>query len=148
MELQLDKKYLIDTNILIYSINEDSEFNDAAKKLLIKFQRGLYKGFISTQNILEFKRVMTNPVFKNISYEYIDEVLNVWLQFLTIIYEDKSTWLEFQRLDRRLHSKGNIIFDTWLASTMIAHNIENILTMNVKDFKEIQEVNAINPLAL
>lgn len=144
MELLQNKNYLIDTNILLYAINEDSAFNDTATTLLRDFQRGKYRGFVSTQNILEFKRVVTHDVFKKkINYAKINDLLEIWLGFLTVVYEDKTAWIEYKKLEGKYKPTGNMIFDAWIVATMIANNLDKIITVNHRDFVKFLEIKVI-----
>jgi predicted nucleic acid-binding protein len=50
-------KVLFDTNILVYSYNSNSPFNQIAKNLF----ESLDDIFITQQNLLEFYSIITNP---------------------------------------------------------------------------------------
>ena len=148
MVLLESKKYLIDTNILIYAVNTDSEYHTQAKKLLNDISKKPFKACLSTQNILEFKRILTHETFKRlIKIEDINKIIEIWLGFLDVIYEDSTAWLEYKKLENDLKPTGNQIFDMWLSATAIANGVDIILTANTKDFQKIKGLTAINPLS-
>jgi len=146
MVLQESKKYLIDTNILIYAVNENSAYHEKALDLLQNIAVKSYNACISTQNILEFQRVLTHKSFENVlPQENIDEIVKIWLDYFEVIFEDKTVWLEYQKLTKRIKPSGNKIFDLWLSATMKANGVDVIITVNTKDFKNIKGIKAINP---
>jgi len=80
--------YLIDSNILIYAINEDSEYHSHSRKIIDLVNNGEIQACISLQNILETFAVMTdsrrieNPLPPNeamqiIKDDYIDNPMMV-----------------------------------------------------------------------
>ena len=145
MVLQESKKYLIDTNILIYAVNESSEYHEKALDLLQDIAIK-YNACISTQNILEFQRVLTHKSFKTLlPQENIEEIIRIWLDYFEVIFEDKTVWIEYQKLAKFIQPSGDKIFDLWLSATMLANGVDVIITVNTKDFKNIKGIKAINP---
>lgn len=67
MEFPRSKSYLIDTNVLVYSVNRDSDYYLQARELLKYLSEKVDLVFIrtqiSTQNIREAYRVMSYPKF-------------------------------------------------------------------------------------
>lgn len=146
MVLPKSKKYLIDTNILVYSINKNSDFHTQTNTLLQKLINQDYQLYTSTQNLLEFERIITHPIFnKLIDYRIRNKQLDFWINNLNILHEDKIVWLKYLELRAQLKPIGNKIFDIWLASIAISNGIHYIVTANEKDFTNIPEIKIYNP---
>ena len=146
MKIQKSKKYLIDTNILIYSVSKNISYSKDSKDLITDLLQNSYDVNISTQNLLEFRRVTTHKKFPNpLNPKELDVSLRFWLENFNLIYAAKSTWLEYLKLEQKYNPVDNDVFDLWLAATMLANGITKIITVNTKHFSKIKEVEAINP---
>lgn len=137
-------RYLIDTNILIYATVSSSTLHTGAKKFLDESLSNNIEMFISTQNVLEYKKVISHTN-KLATFESCEHNLKILFKAISLIYEDSATRIEFRKLEKKYKPKGNLIFDLWLASTAIANGIDIIATNNVKDFGYIKEIKSVNP---
>lgn len=52
--------YLIDTNILVYAFNLDSEFNNQAMRIMDDAINGEIKAFIAEKSLYEFFAIITD----------------------------------------------------------------------------------------
>jgi len=84
-------KLVLDTNALIYGINEDSEFFERVRGVLEDRQ---YSFFITTKTISEFVSVLS----KLDRYDVIENELPSILENYTIIYPNKKSTRIFQDL--------------------------------------------------
>ena len=134
---------IIDTNILIYSINSDSPKHKQAQKFLKDNEEELE---ISHQNVLEAIRVLTHKSFSTpMTVKYaIKAVLSI-AKSSTIISPNQSTYYLAVELIRTYKLTGNRIFDAYLAATALSNRITTIATDNVKDFKIFPQIHVINP---
>jgi predicted nucleic acid-binding protein len=142
MEIILKEKYLVDTNILIYSLDKKSPFYTASCNLL---RDGLQKGarfIIAQQNLVELIAVLTKA-YKISPNEALADAGSFAFNF-EIITPLPTTLETFERLLKQ--SKGQQqIFDIYLAATMRDNDVCRIITANKKDFlglgmEEIVEV--------
>jgi len=146
MEILKSNNYLIDTNILVYAVGNDKEISQKSKDLISKLIQEKYKLFLSTQNILEYRRVVTHSKFPNpLPEKELTKSTDFWLSRFKLIYPDNTAWIEYRKLEKKLKPKGNVVFDIWLVSTMIANGVDTILTLNDKHFRKIKEIKTLNP---
>jgi len=120
-----DKKYLVDSNIIIYHLNGES----IATKFL---QNNIHISAISRLTFLEVLSF-------NFSVEEEQSVVELLEQF-TII--DTSKEISLQAIKNRKHRKIKLA-DNIITSTTQIHNL-TLVTRNTKDFNQI-DVKILNP---
>ena len=142
------ENYLIDTNVLIYAINQDSEFYLASNKLLEKALNSDLNYYTSINNLLEFYAISTdkkrtqNPLSPTQAQEVISIISESQINILNT--DIQSLNLAIQLAVDNQQSK-QIIFDYLIASIMINNNITNIISYNTKDFKNIKQIRILKP---
>ena len=135
-----NNKALVDTNVLVYAIDKDSQFFERSHQFLFNPN---YRLYTSTKNLLEFLAVVTrNP---NISLTTEDALSSVkdYERVLKILYPSKSTFTKLKELLEKYKPTGLKIHDYEIASISLANKIEQIATFNVKDFEGITEIKLI-----
>lgn len=139
------KTILVDSNILVYAINNSSPKHGAAQSFL---QESVGNIAIAHQNIFESLRVLTHHKFQNpmASAEAIAAInaISDHCHIITPGYEAHEIALA---LIKKHGLTGNKIFDAYLAATMLSTGITNIATDNIQDFLPFKEVSLINPFA-
>ena len=130
-------KLLVDTNVLIYSIDEDSKYFKEAQTIL---QNQTYDLYTTSKNISEFLVVMTKLPQISISTRGALEVLRDLTSFITILYPTPSSNILFQEMLEKYHPIGFKTHDYEIASIALNHQINRIATFNKKDFAEIEEL--------
>jgi len=124
------ENYLIDTNVLIYAINKDSEFYWASSKLLEKALNSNFNFYISINNLLEFYAISTdkkrtqNPLTPTQAQEVITIISESQINILNT--DILSLNLAIQLAVDNQQSK-QIIFDYLIASIMINNNIKFLI---------------------
>lgn len=142
------ENYLIDTNVLIYAINKDSEFYLASSTLLEKALNSDFNFYTSINNLLEFYAISTdkkrtqNPLSPTQAQEVISIISESQINILNT--DIQSLNLAIQLAVNNQQSK-QIIFDYLIASIMINNNIKNIISYNTKDFKNITQIRILKP---
>ncbi len=136
----MNNSVLVDTNILIYALDADSQFHHRALKFLydptIRF-------FITSKNIAEFLVVLTRNEEINISTSECLELLNNLIVDVEILYPNPTTIKLFFDLIKKYNPRGLWIHDLEIASISIAHGISKIATNNIVDFKRIDEIEIL-----
>ncbi len=137
---------LIDSNILVYSLNISSPKCLAARKFLNSLAGKFY---VAQQNVLETIRIVSHPKFPHpvsplAAVDTLTNIINAG-QLITPIYETLSIALE---LIKKHKLCGARVFDAYLAATMISHGILEIATDNEKDFRIFKQVKVINPFSI
>lgn len=138
-------KILIDSNILVYSLYENSE-HFAKSREILKKNSDL---FISTQNLIETFRVITSAQFQTQTpYEPKDAVdtLDIFSQNMKVVSPNKETFIILKGLIAKYGVKSYAIYDANIVATMITYGIDCIYTNNQNDFKKYKEISAINPI--
>lgn len=134
----------IDTNILVFAFNKGARAkHEKARNLLEQFLNGQKQGIISIQILSEFYVVITkkisNPLSSEEGEEIIQEIINSPIGVLNF---NEKTVVKAIKLSRE---SGVHYWDCLIGTTMKENNIEKIYTDNVKDFKEISDLEVINP---
>lgn len=140
--------YLIDTNILVYAYNEDSNFHEKALKLLENALNKNIYAVIADKNLFEFFAVITDSrrVENPITIDEAIEIINFLVDSnIKIIYSSSFVFLKTIELVRRYKIKRQEIFDINLVSLMIQNKIDTIITANDRHFKKIKEIKVFNP---
>lgn len=138
----MSDKALIDTNVLIYAIDEDSQFYERAQKFLFDPNYDLYT---SSKNLIEFLTVVTrNPEIALSTEDALSSVKDYENMLKKILYPTKSSFAKFKELLEKYKPTGLKIHDYEIAGISLANKIEQIATFNAKDFKEITEIRVID----
>ena len=137
----MSNRLLIDTNILIYSIDVDSKFHLQSIKLLLNSENELYT---TSKNISEFLVVLTKA--KSIKITVIEalDILSDLLTNITILYPTEQTRNIFYKLLKKYTPMGLWIHDFEIVSIALANGIKKIATQNISDFKSIKEIEIVN----
>ena len=133
----MNNQILVDTNIFIYAVDEDSQFHHASLALLSNAELNLYT---TSKNISEFLVVLTRNNALELSTTECLEMLNAVLSDITILYPNRASLKVFQELIRRYNPRGLWIHDIEIASIGLAHGITTIATKNIEDFNRIKEM--------
>ena len=136
----MNSSVLVDTNVLIYAIDADSQFHHRALTLL---SDTTVRFFVTSKNISEFLVVLTRDDDINISTVKCLEILNDLLADMEILYPNSMTIKVFYELVRKYNPRGLWIHDIEIASISIAHGISKIATMNISDFERIDEIEIL-----
>ncbi len=128
-------KVLLDTNILIYAIDQNSKYYKISINILKNMR---YELFVSTKNIAELLSVTSKMgIDKNIILEYIDETV---LDISKVLYPNEFSFKEFIQIISEYNIKGNKVYDMEIVSIMLANKIDTIATFNRKDFENIKNI--------
>jgi tRNA(fMet)-specific endonuclease VapC len=131
-------KYLLDTNICIYLINNKFDY------LIDKIESiGIENTAISTITIaeLEFGIAKSKSAYKEQNRIALLEFL---LPFKFLSFEQNDAY-EYGIIRRDLQSKGNVIgnMDMLIASQAVGNNLI-MVTNNIKEFERIHELEVEN----
>lgn len=135
-------KILVDTNILVYSIDKDSEKYEISSNILKNSQNQL---IVTSKNITEFISVITKktfPVTFTISEAFI--FVERFHKFLEIIFPDENSFRIFKDISQKYNPYGLKVHDFEIAVIAIANDVFKIITFNIKDFNEIEEIDVID----
>lgn len=141
-------KYLLDTNILLRLVQlthpQHKEASEALKKL--KIQNAEF--YIFLQNISEFRNVCTRPKDKNglgLSIAETDLQLKKFERFFSFLPDTSEVYENWRELVVKHSVSGIQVHDAKIVAAMKAHDIENLLTFNAKDFKSYTDIKIVEP---
>lgn len=132
-----------DSNIIIYALDKKSAFFEKAQAFF-KTTKDL-NFYITQQNIVEIERVLIG--FYKIEKEKAINGLEMFLNAFefTVISPLPTTLSCYHKIIRESNLKKTF-FDFYLAATYLDNEINNLFTINIKDFLGIKELNVVNPL--
>ena len=140
----------IDSNILIYAFNAQSQFNARAEAILEELIQS--DGFAITDvSLIEFYQIITNdkvvsdPISPDKSYKIIKDIL------LNKKIEVLETNIDILKLTFESAANYNVrkyeIYDHLIANLCKHNNIKQFITANDKDFKKYDFFDLINPFS-
>ncbi|VVB94727.1 PIN domain protein [uncultured archaeon] len=141
-----DELFLVDTNILVYSLDKsEPEKQKSCSSLIEKCWMQEESYAIALQNISEFYVVVTkkieNPLPTSIARKIVKDIID-FNNWQVISYDEASL---ITAIDMGIKYKIHY-WDSLLCATMKQNGINGIYTENVKDFDKVPWVTAINPM--
>jgi len=131
-------KVLVDTNIFVYGIDEDSAFFKKARKIL---EQDKYQLVTTSKNLIEFLAVTTKSSGYNLNNDTALEIIEEIIQGIQIVYPTQESMAIFLDLMNRYQPKGLKVHDIEIISIGLAHGVHEVATFNTKDFKSIKEIS-------
>lgn len=134
---------LIDTNIIIYSKQLDSEFHSEVTQRLTQLNEEGNLLAVCPQVIYEFYRFATSPESNNRGFgmspnEALSEVENIIDAYELI--EENNTMFYWKNVMREYEVRGKNSHDARIVATMKANNLEKIYTKNTADFNRFNNI--------
>jgi len=130
-------KILVDTNILVYGIDEDSTFFKRARKIL---EQEKYQLITTSKNLIEFLSVTTKTSGYNLDNNTALEIIDEIISGIEIVYPTQESMAILLDLMNRYQPKGLKVHDFEIISIGLAHGIQEVATFNTKDFKPVKEI--------
>lgn len=139
-------KVLLDTNILVYSANPQSEFHLKTSQFLQKLMLSNTKIYIPDKALYEFYRVLSSQVLKK--YFTIEEAKETWRSFafspfFETIYSDERILKTTDKLLDKFPDTH--IFDLQIMACGLVFKADTIYTKNLKDFPTNLETKVVDP---
>ena len=134
-------KILLDTNILVYASNSDSQFCSICRDLLAKN----FDFFITDKSLLEFYRVLTGIL--KISVDQALELINFYTNntnYRILMASGDTNRLTFE-LIKDYQAKSGKVFDLNILAIAVENNIDILCTVNLKNFPKLPQIKILNP---
>ncbi len=141
-------EYLLDTNILLRLIEMNHPQHRQASEAVKNLRRRNVTFYILMQNVSEFWNVCTRPADKNglgLSIAKTNWHLKRFERFFELLPDTKEVYRNWRELIVNHSVSGIQVHDAKIVAAMKAHNIQNLLTFNVKDFKRYTDIKAVEP---
>jgi predicted nucleic acid-binding protein len=137
-----DKRIFVDTNILIYANFSNAVLKEQARSKLLWFIQSNFEIWISRQVIREFLVYATRYNYEGKKIPIKEFLKPIFLNFEQYkISEDSIQTSENLRILIEKHDlSGKKIHDANIVATMQTYNISKLLTNNIKDFDQFNEI--------
>ena len=140
---------VIDTNVLLYSINEDSQYQDPCLRFLEELRNDPSPSFLTWSICYEFLRVSTHPrVLRSPrstheAWRFLEELLNTPGFSMLTPTERHADVLSLTLADLP-DIRGSIAHDLHIAVLMREHGVSRICTHDA-DFRRFPFLTVIDP---
>ncbi len=140
----------LDTNILIYAVNQDCEEHAKAKEVYEELLENPSEWIISDQILFEFYRALRNPVIfeSPLPHQAALKQIRFLREEAGILHcaYDHKLWDTLMVGVQKGISKSVRIFDHVLGTTLLVNGVNTFYTRNTKDFKSFAFSRLINPI--
>lgn len=134
-------KLFLDTNVLVYGIDEDSRFFSQARSLIGNPNNELYT---SSKNLIELLSVTTRGPNAPLKIQDALSVMDDYASALSILFPNPQSLVIFRHLISKYNPAGLKIHDFEIMSIAIANKIQQLATFDTKDFRQVEEIELIS----
>lgn len=141
--------YLLDTNVLVRICDRSSPDHDSCRNAVSELVRQGQVCLCCAQTLIEFWVVATRPQEVNgLGLTPMDAHANLldFQQLLTCLREPPDIAARWQALVTEHDVRGRKAHDTRLVAFMQAHDLKDILTLNIADFARYPGINSLTPV--
>ncbi|HEV3231286.1 MAG TPA: PIN domain-containing protein [Candidatus Dormibacteraeota bacterium] len=127
---------LLDTNVLVYAMNEASPRHRPCRAVVDLAMRARMPAVLVPQVLLECLSVVTSPrrVERPLTPEVAVDQLARLRRALPVMEVKAATMVQLEDLVRRAGRSGPRVYDLFLAAQMRVHGIRELCTENGRDF--------------
>lgn len=140
---------LIDTNVLVYAMDNSSPYYTESKTLVEKGRKGELSLCVTPQILCEFYAVVTDSkrIKKPITRQEAIHELNRFIrsQNIRVIYVTSLVTKKILELLDQYPVVKQDIFDLKLVATMLSNNVTKLYTYNRSDFEQFTEIEVLSP---
>lgn len=142
------QKCLLDTNVLVYALDQLSPYFRQASHLIAHCTSGRVAGHLAQQNLLELLHVLT--AYQRVPFGQAIADVQAFAQHprLTVIAPAPQTLRRFLQLAQQASSSQVDVFDLYLVATMRDNGLTTLVTANVRDFQAIASSAGIEVIDL
>jgi predicted nucleic acid-binding protein len=144
-------RILVDTNILLRAIQNESPLCPVARRALKTLHRQIYQLCLTPQNVREFWNVCTRPTDHNglgISVPGTERHTRFLERYFTVLPDSALTYSTWRQLVAAHNVLGVKVHDAWLVAAMRSQSISRILTFNRSDFARYDGIECVDPQTL
>jgi predicted nucleic acid-binding protein len=139
---------LVDTNVLVRSLEADSQQRSGCRQALARAKSGRGDVFLCAQVMIEFWAVATRPIQSNglgFSPAVARAALDDLGEILPTLPEPPDMAQRWLKLATDFGVSGKTTHDTRLVALMDAFGVGTILTLNDADFRRYGHLKIISP---
>jgi predicted nucleic acid-binding protein len=142
---------LIDTNVLVRSVQPHHPHSPAAEAAIVVLTRGDEMVTVAVQNLIEFWVVATRPEGANglgMTAELARKEIARFKDLFQVLPESEAILPEWERLVSDYRVSGRNAHDARLVAAMNVNGIEKILTFDARDFTRFENIEVLHPHAV
>jgi predicted nucleic acid-binding protein len=139
---------LIDTNVLLRSVQPSHPMHAGAVRALEVLMKRQEPLAVALQNVAEFWNAATRPTDKNglgLTIEEAQDELTKIERFFQILSESAASYEAWKALLIANRVMGVQVHDARLVAVMKTYGVAQIVTFNVADFARFSEIEALHP---
>lgn len=140
--------YLLDTNILLRSRDVASPDYNLVDRTIRYLISNNHQCFITSQVLIEFWVVATRPIAVNglgWAPEESERAVQMLINQFSLLEETPDIFGIWLSLATTYKISGKRTHDLRIEAVALAHNISHILTLNPKDFVEVEGITIVHP---
>lgn len=141
---------LVDANLLIYAVDQDSPHHAKARPWLEETLSGTTETGLAWIVVLAFLRITTHPriMQRPMAVETAVGYVSSWLNqpFVSFVRPGEQHWPVFRNLVNTTGTAGNLTSDAHLAALALEHGCD--LYSADYDFRRFPGIRHVNPLAV
>ncbi len=141
--------YLLDTNVLVYAVDQASSHHIAASSLANKGFNGDIPVCVSPQILSEFFATLTNPKVVSTTREQSEVVSEMRKYFVSKrilkIYPTSETLRVMLELLEKYPVSRQDVYDLQLVATMLSNGVTKICTYDANDFRKYKGIEVLTP---
>jgi predicted nucleic acid-binding protein len=141
-------KAMVDTNVLLRLMNPSHVMHIAAKKLVAQILDDGYQLWINRQIVRVYLVQMTRTGFLEtaLTMTEIEPQITEIKSLFKVADDTDAVTTKLLSLIKQYPTVGKPIHDANIVATMLVHEIDTLLTTNLKDFKRFEAEIAIRAL--
>jgi predicted nucleic acid-binding protein len=142
---------LLDSNILLRISKKDDPQHSAIGLALHSLVQRQVQLCYTSQTLAEFWNASTRPLDKNgfgLSVAEADRLARVIERDFEFLAESREVHDRWRSLLVACNIQAVQVHDAWLAAIMYVHGVEQLLTINVRDFRRFDGLRIIHPTEL
>lgn len=142
-------KAFVDTNIMLRAFHQDFAEHQKVRALFDRVIDEGYELWISRQVIREYIAQATNPrTFKSVlSIGSVEEQLKAIQRVCSVADETEDVTIHLLNLLKAYPTGGKQVHDANIVATMLANQIDTLLTLNIDDFKRFEaKIALVSPV--
>jgi predicted nucleic acid-binding protein len=140
--------YLLDTNVLARSIEENHPMHEDAARCVEILLNQDEMVCVLPQNLIEFWNVCTRPADRN-GLGQMPEIANQHItrfeQVFVLLPDTPAIFHEWKRLVGNHAVSGAQVHDARIVAAMNVHGVDHLITFNDSDFRRYEKVSIFNP---
>lgn len=140
----------LDTNILIYAVNADCPEHEKSRRVYESMLHAPREWILSDQVLFEFYRALRNPKIleKPLSHKKAFKHIHFLRDESGVAHcaYESGFWPALTAGFAAGNPRSSHIFDRVLAVTLLKNGVKHFFTRNIRDFKEFNFQELLNPL--